>query len=76
MAVCSYIVQPSEGRLEALIATLSAIEGCEVIPADNREAVILITETNSNVEEENLQATLKGIDEIECMALTFGQVKK
>ena len=74
MAVCSYIIHPVDGRLEALIANLNAIESCDVIPADNGEAVILVTEPNSDEEEEHLQATLKGMNEIECMALTFGQV--
>ena len=46
------------------------------MPAENRELLLLITETNDETEETKLQNSLKKINEIQCLALTFGSVNQ
>ena len=75
MPVCSYIVYPVSGRMHPLMETLNSMRGCEVTPANNRELLILVTETSSPREEDLLQEQLKQQEDIECLALAFGEIQ-
>ena len=76
MPICSYIVYPVQGKYGVLKNTLASMPYCEVMPADNQNILILVTDTDSNEEEVKLQQNLKQISEIQCLALTFGSVDK
>ena len=74
MKICSYLVYPVKGKLKALKRKLLLLPGCEVVPAENRDVLILVTETNGEAEETKLQQSLKEIKEVQFLALTFGSV--
>ena len=76
MRICSYLVYPVKGKIELLKRKLLSLPGCEVFPAENRDVLVLITETNGESEETKLQKNLKKINEIQCLALTFGNVEQ
>jgi nitrate reductase NapAB chaperone NapD len=74
MAICSYVVFPQQGRAREVFRRLSRIRNCEVVPAENRSLMILLTDTETVADEQALQQQLNSIEDIECMALTFGEV--
>ncbi|SNY99967.1 chaperone NapD [Flagellimonas pacifica] len=72
MPIKSYLVHPSEGKKDQLAQKLSNMEHCEVLPAENEEVLILVTETNSKQEEEILKENLEQISDIKLMAMVSG----
>lgn len=71
MPVCSYLVYPSQGSKDLLKQTLNATTGCEVVPAENNDLLVLLTETANQEEEKELQEKLKQMKDIQCLALSF-----
>ncbi|MCH2175711.1 MAG: hypothetical protein MK193_08285 [Lentisphaeria bacterium] len=71
MPICSYLVTPTPGSMEQLSLKFHTIPECEVVPSTNKNLLLLLTETESDDHEKELQTTLKGIPEIECLALSF-----
>jgi len=58
-----------------LTERLNREPGCEAIPSDNRELLILVTDTVGPEEEAALQEVLKTIPDIAGLSQTFGQVE-
>lgn len=75
MPICSYLVFPKPGAESTLAQTLTGLPGCELIPAENRDDVmVLVTETQSKSDAKELEEKLKEIQDIQCLVLTFGEV--
>lgn len=74
MAICSYLVIPARGAAVDVAARLSALPGCEVVRAENRELLILLTESGSPEEEESLRQQVEAVDGIHALILTFGDI--
>jgi nitrate reductase NapAB chaperone NapD len=74
MPVCSYLILPVEGRSRFVAERLSALPGCEVIPAENCDLLVLVTATSGPVEEDALQALITGTAGIQALLLTFGEI--
>ena len=55
MPIKSYLAHPHEGKKEELIKAISTIAECEVIPAENKDVLVVVTETDSKIQEENLK---------------------
>lgn len=72
MSIKSYLVHPHDGKKNELQLELSAIENCEVIPAENRNVLILVTETTDENEEEQLKEQIESIESLKLMALASG----
>jgi nitrate reductase NapAB chaperone NapD len=75
MPVCSYIIHPKPGSLSVLTEQLNAIKGCEATPADNRDLLILVTETADQAEERRLMEHVKQVEAIQNITQTFGQIE-
>lgn len=73
MPVFSYIAYPAAGEKDRLCRELVALDHCQVIPADNEDIVVLVTETSGTEEEKDLQARLKKIESLQSLAMTYGQ---
>ena len=73
MPICSYLVYPAKDRFDGLISQLNSIPGCEAVSDDNRQIIILVTETATQHENKHLHDKLAGIDAIDCIAMTFGE---
>jgi nitrate reductase NapAB chaperone NapD len=74
MAVCSYLVIPADGAADAVAGRLSELPGCEVTRAENRDLLLLVTETDGPGEESELRAKLEGVDDVLAMIFTFGEI--
>ncbi len=72
MPIKSYLAHPHEGKKQELIQVLSNIPECEVIPAENKEILILITETEDKAKENILQEQLEAIDCLKLLAMVSG----
>jgi nitrate reductase NapAB chaperone NapD len=74
MAVCSYLVIPEPGKTTSVANRLSAFPGCDVTAAENREVLVLVTETDGPEREKSLRAELEAVDGVLAMVLTFGEI--
>ena len=72
MPVKSYLAHPQQGMKSKLAEELSAIDHCEVIIAENKNLIVLVTDTNNNLEEELLKEKLDSIDSLELLAMVSG----
>ncbi|HEB70414.1 MAG TPA: hypothetical protein ENI88_12475 [Desulfobulbus sp.] len=72
MPILSYLALPRDGSMDRLCADLSAMEYCEIIPADNQEVVVLVTDTPDEQTEKILQETLKKLPSLHSLSMTFG----
>lgn len=72
MAIKSYLAYPRTGQLADLVKDLSALAGCEVNPSENRDVVILVTETSNQEEEEKLEERLESLPSLANLTLVYG----
>ena len=72
MPIKSYLVHPHDGKKNELQNTLSSIDKCEVIPAENENLLILVTDTHDVKEDIELQEKLESIDSLKLIAMVSG----
>lgn len=72
MAVFSYLAHPKPGQGRELAARLRDVPGCEVVPSEGYELMVLVTETGDESEEKRLQERLDSLDDLESLAMVFG----
>lgn len=75
MPVCSYIVLPRGDAIDAVEARLRALPGCEVVRADNRDLLLLVTDTTDLEEEQRLAREVRALDGILDVVLAFGELE-
>ena len=72
MPIKSYIAQPHENRKDELIRSLSALPQCELLPAENKDVVIIVTDTKDQNEEEHIQHQLETIESLKLLTMVSG----
>ncbi len=72
MPVKSYLAHPHNGRKQELIESLSSLEECEVIPAENQDLLILVTDTEDNFQEKQLKGKLDAIESLKLLTMVSG----
>ena len=73
MTVQSYLILPATGQLLLVSGSLAKLPGrCEVLPAENRDALILVTETETMDEQRNLERQLESLSGVQCASLIAG----
>jgi nitrate reductase NapAB chaperone NapD len=72
MPIFAYLAIPVEGGKDTLAAELTALPHCEVIPADNKDILILVTDAPDEKAERNLQNKLQKISSLQSLSMTFG----
>ena len=70
--VFSYLAYPVQGAKEELLKDLEALDHCEVMPAENEEVLILVTDTPDEEKEKELQKKLKELKSLQSLGMTFG----
>jgi hypothetical protein len=68
----SYLAHSASGRRDELTRTLSALQGCTIVPAANRDVVILVTDTMDEAAEQRLQDALARVRGLQCLTLVAG----
>jgi len=74
MPVCSYVVIPEPGATDAVEARLSSLPGCETARAENREVILLVTDTTSAGEEDALRREVEATPGILTVVFAFGDL--
>jgi nitrate reductase NapAB chaperone NapD len=72
MPIKSYLAHPYKGGKSHLMRELSAIKGCEVIPSENKNVLILITDTQTKKQEEFIKNQLHRIGSLQLLAMVSG----
>ncbi len=72
MPVISYLAHPHEGKKEELIKVLANFKECEVIPAQNKNILVVVTETQTKQEEDYLKQKLDALSSLKLLAMVSG----
>ena len=72
MTIQSYLVYPEPGRTAALTTALTQIPGCEVLASENRDLLVLVTESADETAQKSLEAQLENLDGAACLAMVGG----
>ncbi|WP_405206601.1 hypothetical protein [Aquimarina sp. LLG6339-5] len=72
MPITSYLAHPYQGKKEHLINEISSFKNCQVIPAKNQNLLIIVTDTDSSLEEDTLREQLKTISSLKLLAMVSG----
>ena len=72
MPIKSYLAHAIDGQRDALARALRALEGCAVIPATNREILVLVTDTADEPTEQALLDALAQVASLQCLTLVAG----
>jgi len=72
MPIKSYIAFPQANKKTQLIKVLESTTHCEVTPSINKDVLVLVTDTENDQQEEELQRVLDNIEELEHLNLVSG----
>ena len=72
MPVKSYIAYPKTGKKETLKQSLDRIVGIEVTPAENKELLIVVSDSENEEASKELEEQLESIESLEHLALVAG----
>ena len=72
MPIKSYLAHPHQGKKRELFDALSKLKSCEVIPAENKEVIVLVTDTKNEIEENILKEKLESIESLRLFAMVSG----
>lgn len=76
MPIFSYLAIPKRGAKELLYSELSSLDHCQILPADNQDVLVLVTDTPDEPTEKRLQETLKGLQHLQSLSMAFGYDEK
>ena len=74
MPICSYLVISEDGASRRVAGRLAALPGCDVVQAENRDVLILVTDTPGLEAESALRQKVEALDGIQALLLTFGEI--
>lgn len=72
MPIKSYLAHPHDNGKESLIEALSSLEHCEVIPAENKNLLIVVTDTDTKEQEAKLKEQIESIESLKMLAMVSG----
>lgn len=76
MPIFSYLAMPKKGAKESLCAELSRLDYCQIVPAENQDVIVLVTDTPDDTTEKRLQRTLKELQSLQSLSMAFGYNEK
>lgn len=72
MPIKSYLAHPYDGKKEELVKALSNLKECEVLPAENENVLVVVTETTDDTKDTELKETIETIKSLKLLALVSG----
>lgn len=72
MPIKSYLAHPHDGKKDTLIEAIQNVAHCEVIPAQNKNLLIVVTETETKEQEEHLKTQIESIESLKLLAMVSG----
>lgn len=72
MPIKSYLVYTEPHEKEEVSYKIAEIKGCEVIPSENKDLIVLVTETENKATDELLLSTIENMKGIAHIAMVSG----
>lgn len=72
MAIISYLAHPYEGKKEELIKALREINQCDVIPAENKDILVVVTDTDNKINDEKVKKQIEAVASLKLLAMVSG----
>lgn len=72
MPVKSYLAFPMDNQKEALRMELEKIEGCEAIEAENKDVLVVVTESSDEKADEALLSNIRNSKNLKHISLVSG----
>lgn len=72
MPIKSYIAIPKHGKKAKLLGELDSLKGCETVPAENKEVIVVITETESDEQDKTMQDNLNTLEYLAHLTMVAG----
>jgi nitrate reductase NapAB chaperone NapD len=72
MPIFSFLAYPEKNMKDTLINDLSAMQYCEIKPSDNKDVLILLTDTPDEETNKKLIDSIKELDSLQSLNMTFG----
>ena len=72
MPIFSFIAYPESSMKDQLLKDLSLMKYCEVKPSDNKDVLILLTDTPDEETNKNLINQIKELSSLQSLSMTFG----
>jgi nitrate reductase NapAB chaperone NapD len=76
MPIFSYLAIPKKDARKSLCEELLTLEHCQIIPADNQDVVVVVTDTPDDHIEKQLQQRIKSLPSLQTLSLAFGYNEK
>ncbi|HMV26806.1 MAG TPA: hypothetical protein PLH27_14180 [bacterium] len=72
MPVKSYLAYPMQDQREALAQALKELPNCEIVPSDNYDVFVIVTDTSDDAQEKEIEEKLLKIENIRFLSLVSG----
>lgn len=72
MPIKSYLVYPKPRQHAALAQALRGLPGCDVVPAENRDVLVLVTDTADDAGDAELLAQVQALPSLQWLTLVAG----
>lgn len=72
MPIKSYLAFAQANRFSQMVADLELCGNVTVVPAENREVAIVVTESPNSDDEKTLKERLDQVPDLQCLTLVFG----
>lgn len=72
MPIKSYILIPNQNELALLTEELSVLKECNVHPAENKEVLVLVTDTENEEKDKTLLSQIENSKHLQHMSLVSG----
>ena len=69
MPIKSYLAYPQTGQKKALLNALSNFPECESVPAENQDVVVIVSETNTQLQEKRVEQALNQLPTLAHLSL-------
>tara|TARA_R110001606_G_scaffold135548_2_gene272661 strand:- start:5123 stop:5362 length:240 start_codon:yes stop_codon:yes gene_type:complete len=72
MPITSYLAHAIKGQKKDLIKQLSGLQNCDIIPAENQDIVVVVTDTEDTIQEDILKEQIEAFASLKLLALVSG----
>ena len=66
----SFLAFPTPGKFNQMLDDLKEMPQCQVIPADQENVAILVTE----LEQTKLDSLVEGVSTLQCLSMVYGHI--
>ena len=69
MPIKSYLAIPGDGQKETLLEEINRMASCEAMPSDNKDVLVVLTETATDEEDKALFKKLNSLENLQLLTL-------